>query len=224
MRKKILVTAGSTNVPIDKVRVISNIFRGRTGAEIALNFGARGDNVTLITSDKNILNQKFGPYSGLSKVIHYKTYDDLYHTMREEIMTNNYDVIIHSAAVSDYYVADVCGKDLQPIDKSGKISSDCKDLYLHLAPTQKIIDLIREDWGFKGYLVKFKLQVGISDYELLEIAQRSRLHSKADMIVANCLEWAKERAYIITNAKEVINVPRDILADKIYKLILEEEV
>ena len=33
-------------------------------------------------------------------------------------------------------------------------------------PTEKIVDKIKGDWGFKGQLVKFKLQVGISDDEL----------------------------------------------------------
>ena len=34
-RMKILVTAGNTQTPIDRVRSITNIFSGRTGARIA---------------------------------------------------------------------------------------------------------------------------------------------------------------------------------------------
>jgi len=37
-RKRVLVTAGNTSVPIDRVRVISNIFKGRTGAGIPITF------------------------------------------------------------------------------------------------------------------------------------------------------------------------------------------
>jgi hypothetical protein len=59
------------------------------------------------------------------------------------------------------------------------------------------VDLIRSPWGFKGVLVKFKLQVGMGDDELIAVATRSREQSKADIIVANCLEWSTERAFII---------------------------
>jgi phosphopantothenate-cysteine ligase/phosphopantothenoylcysteine decarboxylase/phosphopantothenate--cysteine ligase len=46
----LLVTAGNTLVPIDKVRGITNIFTGRTGASIALEAHRRGHGVTLLTS------------------------------------------------------------------------------------------------------------------------------------------------------------------------------
>src|SRR5438034_5962598 len=45
---RILVTAGNTLVPIDRVRCITNIFTGRTGARIALHAQERGHDVTLL--------------------------------------------------------------------------------------------------------------------------------------------------------------------------------
>src|SRR5262249_42268135 len=45
--------------------------------------------------------------------------------------------------------------------------------------------LIRPAWHFAGVLVKFKLEVGANEQELLEIAERSRVHSAADLVVAN---------------------------------------
>jgi phosphopantothenoylcysteine synthetase/decarboxylase len=140
--------------------------------------------------------------------IEYKTYDDLFDIVKKQVTDIYYDVIIHSAAVSDYKVEGVyTGKELTSVDNTGKVSSSYEDLYLKLVPTQKIIDQIRY-WGFNGKLVKFKLEVDKTDEELIEIAKKSMKTSYADIIVANCLEWASEHAYIIDD-KNSKKVPRD---------------
>jgi phosphopantothenate---cysteine ligase (CTP) len=219
---KVLVTAGSTNVMIDQVRCISNIFKGRTGNTIAQYLFIDNKEVTLLTSDNHY------QCPGM-KIINFKTYDELYSLMEKEITTGNYDVVIHSAAVSDYKVegtytsrAGVYHADMQKVDSSTKISSDNKELYLKLVPTEKIIDKIRDPWGFKGKLVKFKLQVGISDEELLDIATKSCATSKADFIVANCLEWSNQRAYIIRASNgEIASVNRDALAFRLADIVKE---
>ena len=218
---KILITAGSTNVMIDKVRCISNIFKGRTGSEIARHFfyEVAGCHQDLITSNPNYFGSE-DIARGIN-IFPYKTYDELYSLMEQKITTNNYDVIIHSAAVSDYkvegtyvyYTGGFFAPGLAKIDSSKKISSLENELYLKLVPTEKIIDKIRDPWGFKGILVKFKLQVGISDEELLTIAKKSLKDSSADFIVANCLEWSKDRAYIINDRDEFISSSRNLLAE-----------
>lgn len=219
---KILVTAGSTEIPIDKVRAISNIFKGRTGTDIARYCARYGNDVTLLTSNVFLLqNQRRG-----IRVIGYKTFDDLAKLMENEIKHGNYDVVIHSAAVSDFKVASVNTIDengkLHPVDKSAKISSDHDRLFMELVPTPKLIDKIRTKWGFSGILVKFKLQVGISDEELLEIAKKSRTDSKADLIVANCLEWSRERAFILGSSNNMNwhrEVPRHSLSHDLWEAI-----
>ena len=248
---KILVTAGSTQVPIDKVRAITNIFHGRTGTEIARYFfdattKKEGEDpefcheVTLITSSPNLflgaegldeVEGAPGTYRCILgrkvRVLKFKTFDDLAALMEKEIRTGGYDVVIHSAAVSDYEVAGVFerGADerLAEVDSSAKISSKYPELFLRMVPTFKIVDKIRREWGFKGKLVKFKLEVGKTDEELIEIAKRSCAASDTDLIVANCLEWARERAYIIDRNCRVENVTRDLLAEKLGKLLGCEE-
>ena len=42
----ILITAGNTAAPVDRVRVVTNIFTGRTGAEVARTAWMRGHRVT----------------------------------------------------------------------------------------------------------------------------------------------------------------------------------
>jgi phosphopantothenate---cysteine ligase (CTP) len=216
--KSVLVTAGATMVPIDKVRAITNIFTGRTGAAIALHFAQQGWSVTLITSNPSLLE---GKSAGSISIVPYQTYDELLSSMEKSICSDTkYDAIVHSAAVSDYrvegtYIYKPEGG-MQAVDSKGKISGSFQELYLRLAPTRKIVDLIREPWGYKGYLVKFKLQTMMSDDRLLEIAEESRVHSKAEMMVANCLEWADDRAYVMTQGR-VVSVARANLPEAIMK-------
>lgn len=216
---RVLVTAGSTKVPIDKVRVISNIFKGRTGTEIAKKFSERGSDVTLITSSPDLARAIEN-----IRIVSYRTYQELSELMEREVRSENYDVIIHSSAVSDYEVSGmfVEGGDgrLVELDNSKKISSKHKDLFMKLSPTKKIIDEIRSNWGFDGVLVKFKLEVGVSNEELIKIAKRSRKESKADIIVANCLEWSDKSAFII-GRKDVCEVERGILPVMLYKCVEE---
>ena len=201
---KILVTAGATQTPIDQVRAITNIFKGKTGARIAQQLNEEGHGVTLLTSNPEGLVD-----TETFRVSKYRTFDELAASMEFMIRRYDFDVIIHSAAVSDYRVARVLGEDLQPVNSSKKISGSHDKLFLEMVPTYKIVDKIRSEWGFKGILVKFKLQVGISDEELLAIARKSRATSDADLIIANCLEWAKEYAYVVDRAGNAEKVTRD---------------
>jgi phosphopantothenoylcysteine synthetase/decarboxylase len=195
---KILVTAGSTQMRIDNVRTISNIFKGKTGTSIAWH-AAKDNEVTLIGNPSS--NEMLQAPSMIDKerklnLITYKTFDELEALMEQEIRGGNYDVIIHSAAVSDYRPVDVLA--YQPYDyyynkglvsiKAAKVSSKYPEIFIKCVQTPKLIDYIREPWGFKGVLVKFKLQVGITKEQLLEIASNSRKVSSADFIVANVLD------------------------------------
>lgn len=204
---KILVTAGSTQMPIDHVRTISNIFKGRTGTSIAWH-SAKDNEVTLIGNpSSNEMLQAPGMIDRDRKLnlITYKTFDELEAAMEREIRGGDYDAIIHSAAVSDYKPVDILApeprhwgsskklpdeyyKETLVSVKAAKVSSEHPEIYIKCVQTPKLIDYIREPWGFKGVLVKFKLQVGITKEQLLEIAWNSRKVSSADLIVANVLD------------------------------------
>ncbi|NBO91619.1 MAG: bifunctional phosphopantothenoylcysteine decarboxylase/phosphopantothenate synthase [Planctomycetia bacterium] len=203
----LLVTAGNTLAPIDKVRGLTNIFTGRTGAAIAAEAKSRGHSVTLLTSH---------PQPG---DVPFRTFDELHHLMADHVPRA--DAVVHCAAVSDYLVAGTytaalgCGN---PVDNSGKIKSDMPELWLRLVRAPKLVDQIREPWGFRGVLVKFKLEVGISDEQLLTIAERSRVQSRADLMVANTLEGASRVAFLgpLTSGYERIarpDLPRCLLEE-----------
>jgi len=220
---RILITAGSTEVPIDTVRSITNIFKGKTGAQIANHFGCHDHEVTLLTSGQPIgMDDSGAEFLPLAKWLKFKTFDELAELMEQEIRGGNYDVVIHSAAVSDYNVAKVFTDDCDdPVGEGGgKIASTYDRLYLELTPTPKLVDKIRDQWSFKGKLVKFKLQVGISDEKLIEIALKSMTDSGADFIVANCFEWYREYAYIIDTDGNLARVARPNLpAELLWRLV-----
>jgi phosphopantothenate---cysteine ligase (CTP) len=200
----LLVTAGNTQVPIDRVRCVTNIFTGRTGTRIALCAQGRGHVVTLLTSHPNVVTELAGqPPAERWRVQPYRTFDDLQEAMAPAIRAGGFDAVIHSAAVSDYLAAGVyrcqIGGPASPVlldGGAGKVKSDEPELWLRLVRAPKLIDLVRSDWGFRGVLVKFKLEVGVSEERLLEIAEASRRHSAADLMVANTLEGASEWAYL----------------------------
>jgi phosphopantothenate-cysteine ligase/phosphopantothenoylcysteine decarboxylase/phosphopantothenate--cysteine ligase len=238
----LLVTAGNTQTPIDQVRCITNIFTGRTGGKIAVVAHARGHRVCLLTSHPEVLRELAGgkaPVGEGWQVRSYRTFEDLQGLMAEEVPRGQYDAIIHCAAVSDYELAGAyvaapetafdrihgtwSAADASPrlVDASaGKVKSSHGALWLRLTPTPKLVDRIREPWGFRGVLVKFKLEVGVSEPELLQIAERSRLQSQADLMCANTLEGMHLWAFVGPLAGKYERIPRRDLAER---LVVEVE-
>jgi phosphopantothenate-cysteine ligase/phosphopantothenoylcysteine decarboxylase/phosphopantothenate--cysteine ligase len=215
----VLVTAGNTQVPIDRVRCITNIFTGRTGARIALHAHSRGHDVTLLTSHPGVVDDLRGaapPLPERWRVQPYRTFDDLQRLLAAAVRGGGFDAVVHSAAVSDYRPVGIYrpadntrfraedarweSADAGPpalVDQAaGKVKSDAAELWLRLVRAPKLIDCVRRDWGFAGILVKFKLEVDVSEDRLLEIAEQSRRHSEADLMVANTLEGAAAWAYV----------------------------
>ena len=222
---KVLVTAGNTQTPIDYVRCITNMSTGLTGARIAVDASGRGHTVTLFTNHSSLFQELIRPVEPW-KVEFYRTFDDLSDLMEESIPGSDFDVIIHAAAVSDYTPAGIYAPSADTaftsspgaatVDaQAGKIKSNHPELWLRLVPTPKLVDRIREPWGFRGTLVKFKLEVGLAEQELLAVAERSRTQSLADLMVANTLEEMNECAYIGPGEGRYIRVPRKELASKL---------
>ena len=212
---RVLITAGATEVPIDRVRAITNIFSGRTGTEIAAAFGyTSGHDVTLLTSN---------PFPTPFRVLAFRTFDELAALMESEITTGGYDLVIHSAAVSDYRVACVLTRgtdgNLVPLDASGKMGSHHDRLFLELERTPKLVERIKSAWGFRGRIVQFKLEVGVTDYELIVRARAALARSQGDFVVANCLEWMRERAYLIGADGSVESVLRADLPQALVRRI-----
>jgi phosphopantothenoylcysteine synthetase/decarboxylase len=208
---RIFVTAGNTQVAIDRVRSITNIFTGRTGAAIALEAHRRGHEVALATSHPDTVAH-LGTLAERWRCQTYVIFHDLQSVMEGEIRVALPDAVIHCAAVSDYLPAGVfapaadcrfdpaAAKWLGSCDmlerRAAKVKSDDPELWLRLVRAPKLADKVRGAWGFHGIFVKFKLEVNVSDADLLAVAEASRRQSQADWMVANTLEGAKDWAYL----------------------------
>lgn len=232
-----LVTAGNTQSPIDRVRCITNVFSGRTGAAIARTAWGRGHAVTLVTSNPDGL-QEYGinpkdPGERLT-ILPYRTFDDLAQILQLQIRAGGFDAVCHAAAVSDYLPAGTFSPDPGTFfnarlgewegqagpprlteQKAGKIKSSEPELWVRLVRAPKLVDRFREPWGFAGILVKFKLEVGLSDDDLVAVADESRRASGAELIVANTLESAAHWAFLGPVEDRYDRVPRRELADQL---------
>jgi phosphopantothenoylcysteine synthetase/decarboxylase len=233
---KLLITAGNTLVPIDRVRAITNIFTGRTGTRIARQAHDRCHEVTLLTSHPEAaLEERPEDTADRWAVLPYRTFDDLEMRLAAAATSGHFDAIIHSAAVSDYRAAGIYapapGMRFHPEETrwegppalvdvaAAKVKSDAAELWLRLVRTPKLIDRIRAEWGFTGVLVKFKLEVGIREEQLLEVAEHSRRASDADLMVANTLEGMATWAYLGPLAGRYLRVARRELAERLLEAV-----
>ncbi len=214
---RILVTAGNTQVPIDRVRCITNIFTGRTGTRIALHAHDEGHEVTLLTSHPDVVDALRGSMTPVTRwtLRPFRTFDELAGHMETAVRGGGLDAVIHCAAVSDFLFdgafapapgttfdstsGEWVSTEKQPtlLDRgAAKIRSDDPELWLRLVRAPKIIDRIRGEWGYRGVLVKFKLEVDIDETHLRTVAERARQESDADLMVANTLDGADSWALI----------------------------
>jgi len=194
---KILVTGGSTWVPIDNVRVITNVFGGTTGYRIAIQAAKMGADVLLLLGPhrieettifidepvENVLakmqkyileREKIAAAGGKLEIIHYDYFQELMDLMEKYISTKEFHAAIHSSAVADY----------APTKQDGKISSGLDELYIKTTPTPKIISHIK-NWDPNIYLVQFKLEVGLTETDLIAKAVAGIRKNRADLAVAN---------------------------------------
>ena len=201
---KILVTSGGTSEAIDNVRSITNHSSGRLGKIITETLLAAGYEVCLITTLQAV---KPVSHPNLT-IIEIKNTVDLLQVMKDKAM--DYQVLIHSMAVSDYTPVYMTGfgevkasQDLTEfLDKKNqetKISSKEDVQVLFLKKNPKIISLVKE-WNPKIHLIGFKLLVDVSQEHLIQVAQESLEKNQADLIVANDLTQIsseQHKAYLV---------------------------
>ena len=192
---RFLITAGATSVAIDSARKITNLAKGFTGQTLAIEAAKRGHQVCLLTSNPHLTTTQ----QNIESIL-FDSFDDLLSLLEKETCKNIYDAIIMTAAVSDYGCEGIFQTpDFNtPVSTSGneKLSGSHQELWLKLKPLPKLIDQFRTTWNFKGTLVKFKLEANIDEQKLLQIAEQSRMHSNADLMVANRIEDASIKAWI----------------------------
>ena len=163
--KRILITAGPTQEPIDPVRFITNRSSGKMGyalAEAAIESGAQ---VTLISGPVNI-----EPPSNCNLVA-IKTAKEMYESVMHHI--KGADVYIGTAAVSDYSPAHI---NESKIKKDGRNAA----MVLELKENQDILKSVSE-LEERPYVVGFAAETD----NLIENAKKKLNNKNLDLIVAN---------------------------------------
>ena len=224
---KILVTSGGTSEAIDSVRSITNHSTGRLGKIITETLLAAGHEVCLITT-KRALKPEAHPNLSIQEI---NNTNDLLVVMQERV--KDYQVLIHSMAVSDYTPVYMTGLDevktssnleelLDKKNKEAKISSTDEVQVLFLKKTPKIISLVKE-WNPSIHLIGFKLLVDVTEDHLIEVARQSLVKNQADLIIANDLTQIsayqhraifveKDRLQTVQTKEEIAN----LLLEKIH--------
>ncbi len=202
----VLITSGPTRAPLDAIRFISNTSTGRLGKEIASEFIRRGAKVAFVYGRGSERPEK------RAKIVEVTTIEDLLHEL-EGLRGQDFQVIVHAMAVLDHAPEKVV---------EGKVPST-EDWTIKLSPTPKVIDRIRVWWP-NSLLVGFKLEVGKSKEELLEIARQAMNQWKAEIVVANDLRdiaAEKHLAYILGHGgklEAIANTKKEI-AERLAELI-----
>ena len=166
-KRRIVVTAGGTQEPIDPVRSIVNRSSGKQGYALAQAALDRGANVTLISAPTQL------PVPTGAHLVEVVTADEMLLAVKQEIP--NTDALIMSAAVADFKPAAA---------SSQKFKRREGPLKIQLEPTRDILQEVAEfksKSGFPRIIVGFA-----AESQMLKENAREKLERKClDLIVAN---------------------------------------
>lgn len=197
---KLLVTSGATREPIDKVRFITNISSGRTGATIANTLIKLGNQVVYLHGQNAVLPEE------ICERIGFSSFSDLDGKLRDLLRSKSFDGVVHLAAVSDYSVSEVMQKGvLLSNTQDSKIDSDA-ELKILLKPNLKILNRIK-DYATKGnpVVIGFKL-TSTPDQQEQKNAVKKIFHlGNVDFVVHNDLKQIEnetEHKFQIHSASE----------------------
>lgn len=164
--KKVIVTAGGTQEPIDPVRLITNRSSGKQGYAIAQAAQDAGADMTLITTAHL-------PAPGFARVIHVQTVAEMHEAVMEEI--EGADLLIMAAAPADF----------RPARKAGdKIKKEKGLPVIEMQPTIDILQAVAEQRGKSGW-PKRVIGFAAESRDLLDNAAAKLKRKRLDMIVAN---------------------------------------
>jgi len=182
----VLITAGGTREDIDPVRGITNYATGRLGCFIAEKFLKNNAEITYICGEDAV-----APNIQIKRI---RNVTQLLQTLEAELISRQYDCVIHTMAVSDYSpysIAAVDSPNFKDINfekiSTKKISSDSLYQLILLKRQPKVINRIKEIQP-NTILVGTKLLNLASEDELKQAAFKQISRSKSDYVLANSKE------------------------------------
>ena len=214
--RRIVVTAGGTEEPIDAVRILANRSSGRQGIALAEAARDRGADVTLIAARVSV------PLPEGVTVVRAMSVDALDVALRNALLAapngsavTPADALIATAAVSDFRVAG--GPLTEKLRRDGEIT-------LRLTPTPDLLAGVAQALGARA--TRQTLLVGFSAEASATPRAREKLqHKDLDLIVANDVTApgigfeSTENAAEIIGADDVVTrvgpAPKRVVADAI---------
>ncbi|RLC69777.1 MAG: bifunctional phosphopantothenoylcysteine decarboxylase/phosphopantothenate--cysteine ligase CoaBC [Chloroflexi bacterium] len=177
--RKVLITAGGTQEPLDPVRYIGNYSSGRMGFALAEAARDRGAKVTLIAAATSL-----PPPYGV-EVIRVQTALQMREAVLQEVPRA--DALIMAAAVADFRPKTISG---------GKIKRRLETLTLELVATPDILAEVT---------VPIKVGFAAESEDLLQNAQRKLKEKGLDLIVANDITAPESGFGADTNKVTLLN-------------------
>jgi phosphopantothenoylcysteine synthetase/decarboxylase len=179
---RVLISGGGCEEPLDGVRSLCNFSSGRTAAFLCDRMVEQGHEVTAVFAERAIKPSQL-------VVLHtFRTFQDLFNTLKKLLVANDFGMIIHAAAVSDFGIGSVEVDGISyPPSSCGKIESG-SEVVVRLKQNPKIIDHLR-DWSRNPncIMVGFKLTNG-ADMKERETAVSDLLRrAGVDLVVSNDL-------------------------------------
>ena len=162
--KKILVTAGPTQEPIDPVRYRTNHSSGKMGYAIAKVCSMRGADVTLVSGKTAIKPPLF------VDVVPVTTARDMYEAVTSRF--DQQDIVIKAAAVADYRPKTISDQKVKKAD--GELS-------IEMERTDDILKYLGEHKREDQFLCGFSMETE----HMLENSRKKLEKKNLDMIVAN---------------------------------------
>jgi len=178
--KRIVVTAGGPQEPIDPVRHISNRSSGKMGYALAEAARDRGSDVTLVSAPTALKAP-----SGI-KVVPIKTTAQMKKAVIDAV--KGADALIMAAAAADYQPKDVA---------KSKIKKDSPELILELVRAPDILAEVQGDFIKVGFAAESE--------DLVANARKKLEHKRLDLIVANDITAAHSGFDVDTNRVTIID-------------------
>lgn len=180
---RILITAGETNENINFVGKINNSSSDRLGAVIAEQMLQNGHDIVYVHGEKAILP------SGCYERYAITGVRDLQQIMKHILTTQKIDVVIHTMAVSDYYVDYVTtpalaamGLALEEHTNADNNQDNEECLMVILKKSPKIIQEIKQ-WAPDVTQIGFKPLTNVA-YEELDADARKQIKTCQNLVVA----------------------------------------
>ena len=167
--KKVMITAGPTQEPLDPVRYLSNHSSGKMGIALAVEAHRMGAEVTLLLGPTHI------PVPSHIQVERVVSANDMLVAAKK--YADNQDIMIYAAAVADYTPAEV---------SEIKIKKKTDDFKLELIKTQDVLGTIGKTKRENQVLVGFALETNNE----IENAQKKLSSKNLDFVVLNSLQDA----------------------------------